>query len=411
MVRSFAMRSDDSRLRDAYRPAAHRAFVSALARTGRPVRRGGAYLKDFEPQVRGAFAKGLDGGAIGQKRHPDVAAARAGRLGRSAKLLGQRGRGPHGGRPDGQRRRPVPAPPGPRPRHAAASTTACPSPKLPAPTKRVGGAVGSSVSACRDAAGSRGGQRLDGPRRRRRWRVAARRSRTTTISTGAAASGSIIGAPPALPGVGACTPPYTAAATSAPEPTPALRRPVGALGQREQRSRRSPDDVGARGGEGGADGGDRGGGAGAEAQLLPVRRERRACRSAGAPSGSAGPVLAQLGVDVRREARRLGDQGRRGGRTRPGTARLRSDRPRPRRRCRRRARAYSPTRNSLPGASTIRRPHHRSPDSSRRWAPGPGRGDLGAQNPPGSPPARRRPPPRRPPAHSAFTCGPASMVK
>src|SRR4029077_19790347 len=51
---------------------------------------GGRYTKDFHADVGGAFAEGLRGALIGQKRHPDVSPPGAGGLGGAAELPRQR---------------------------------------------------------------------------------------------------------------------------------------------------------------------------------------------------------------------------------------------------------------------------------------------------------------------------------
>ena len=176
-------------------------------------------LRISRPSVRRALAKGLRGASIGQKRDPDVAAARARGLG-------------------GARRAPGPAPPAAAsagghdrraPRRARARR---------APLRRSGPRRASSarVVASRRragtrppwrrgrarragvAAGSRAASALDGADEVD-GRGSGRRSRTPPARRAAGPSGPDVGRAVAARG-SEMTPPKTAAATSAPEPRP-----------------------------------------------------------------------------------------------------------------------------------------------------------------------------------------------
>ena len=318
--------------------------------------------------------------AIGQKRDADVAAARAGRLGRAAQLFGQLGRRrASGGGHDRQSRRPAQRGQSRVRRRAAASIAAGASLVAQArdeARRRRRAQRGDARPCTRRVAG---GQRLerahgvDGrasarrsrtrPARRRgqveRLRSSARRRARRRVADDAAVDrGGDVGARAA----------------------PALRRAVRALGEREERARGSYSTSQPGRVEHGADR-DRGdGGAGAEAQLAAVRRQRRCCRSRARPRAAARRRRSTQVARARRDG--LGDQRRRGRPRRRRSARsTRRSTAATTARCRRRARAYSPIRNSLPGALTVADSPSPLIVASTTRAPGPGAAIRSSQTP------------------------------
>ena len=134
----------------------------------------------------------------------------------------------------------------------------------------------------------------------------------------------------------------------------------------------------------------------------------RCCRSRARRPAARQPSSAQVRADRRDH---LGDQRRRRRRARERTGRSRGDRRPRRRRCRPSSTPYSPIRNSLPGALTVvsfaRRPHRRLHARAR---PGPGAA-IRQSLTPGTARSAAATASASAAAHSALTCGPASMVK